>query len=98
LIMPEPVPFIFQKSLDDFYISYELNAYTREANKQAAIYSELNGHILDVCHEQGIEVMSPHFHAMRDGSRLNIPNENLPKNYEPPAFGVKVDDVTNRKD
>jgi len=29
-ILPEPVPFVFQTSLDDFYVSYELNAYTNK--------------------------------------------------------------------
>ena len=37
MILDEPKPFILQTSLDDFYVSYQINAYTREAGKQAVI-------------------------------------------------------------
>jgi len=72
-ILPEPRPFVFQTSLDDFYVSYELNAYTREAEKMAGIYSELHQNIQDKCREAGIEIMSPHYGALRDGSGSTIP-------------------------
>jgi small-conductance mechanosensitive channel len=42
LIIDEPKPFVLQTSLDDFYVSYQINAYTREAGKQALIYSNLH--------------------------------------------------------
>ena len=35
LVLQEPKPFVLQTSLDDFYVSYQINAYIREANKQA---------------------------------------------------------------
>jgi hypothetical protein len=37
LVLPEPMPFVLQTSLDDFYVSYQINAYV----KQAVIYSNL---------------------------------------------------------
>ena len=30
--------------------------------------------------------MTPHMSAVRDGNRVNIPDEYLPKDYRPPAF------------
>ncbi len=90
LVLHEPMPFVLQTSLDDFYISYQLNAYTREANRQAVIYSELHQNIQDVCNERGIEIMSPHYRAARDGNMTTIPNEYLPENFEPAAFNVKI--------
>lgn len=90
LILSDPKPFVLQTSLDDFYISYQLNAYTREANKQAAIYSELHQNIQDICNERGIEIMSPHYNAARDGNTKAIPPEYLPKDYEAPGFKVKT--------
>ncbi|MBE7175402.1 MAG: mechanosensitive ion channel [Mucilaginibacter polytrichastri] len=89
-IQAEPKPFVLQTSLDDFYASYQINAYTREANKQAAIYSELHQNIQDECQARGLEIMSPHFHAVRDGSRINIPNAHVPPGYEPPVFSVRM--------
>ncbi|MBS1664640.1 MAG: mechanosensitive ion channel family protein [Bacteroidetes bacterium] len=73
LVLKDPPPFVLQTSLDDFYISYQLNVYTKEANKQASIQSELHQHILDSCNEAGIEIMSPHYRAMRDGNETTIP-------------------------
>ncbi len=72
----EPSPFVLQTSLDDFYVSYQLNAYTKAANSQASVYSELHQHIQDVCAEMGIEIMSPHYRAERDGSATTIPPTN----------------------
>ena len=34
LIEKDPAPFVFQTSLDDFYVSYQINAYTHDAIKQ----------------------------------------------------------------
>jgi small-conductance mechanosensitive channel len=72
-ILSEPAPFVLQTSLDDFYVSYELNAYTREANKQRRVYSLLHQNIQDCCKEAGIEIMSPHYNSLRDGNKSTIP-------------------------
>jgi small-conductance mechanosensitive channel len=85
-LQKEPVPFVLQTSLDDFFVSYQLNAYTREANKQAAIYSVLHQNIQDCCNEAGIEIMSPHYHSVRDGNGTTIPSDYLPGDYEAPPF------------
>ena len=61
LILKHPCPFILQVSLDDFYVSYQLNAYIREANKQAVIYSELHQNIQNVFNERGFEGVCPHY-------------------------------------
>lgn len=72
-ILEEPKPFVLQTSLDDFYISYQINAYTREANKQALIYSKLFENIQNEFNAAGVEIMSPHYQAMRDGSPPAMP-------------------------
>jgi hypothetical protein len=33
MILQEPKTFVRQTSLDDFYVSYQINAYTKEARK-----------------------------------------------------------------
>ncbi|WP_373513923.1 mechanosensitive ion channel domain-containing protein [Persicitalea sp.] len=73
LLLKEPKPFVLQTSLDDFYVAYQINAYTREANRQAGIYSNLHQNIQDCCNEAGIEILSPHYRAARDGSMTTIP-------------------------
>lgn len=73
-VLHNPKPFVLQTALNDFYISYQLNAYTHEANLQAEIYSDLHQHIQDVCAERGIEIMSPHYFAKRDGEKSTIPS------------------------
>ncbi|MDN4165695.1 mechanosensitive ion channel [Cytophagales bacterium LB-30] len=82
----ETPPFVLQTSLDDFYVSYQLNAYTRQANKMAAIYSELHRNIQDSFNEAGVEIMSPHYRAMRDGDMTTIPVIYLPDDYKAPGF------------
>ncbi len=82
----EPAPFVLQTSLDDFYVSYELNAYTDKPQMMAKIYSELHQNIQDKFNEAGVEIMSPHFSAVRDGHQINIPQDYLPKDYAAPAF------------
>lgn len=74
LILKDPSPFVLQTSLDDFYVSYQINAYIKEAGKQALIYSDLHQNIQDVCAEKGIEIMSPHYRAERDGNKVTIPD------------------------
>ncbi|MEO0841311.1 MAG: mechanosensitive ion channel domain-containing protein, partial [Cyanobacteria bacterium J06643_5] len=72
-LLSEPEPFVLQTSLDDFYVSYELNAFTHNPSVMARIYSELHQNIQDKCNEAGIEILSPHYSAVRDGSQTTIP-------------------------
>jgi len=82
----EPKPFVFQTALDDFYVHYEINAYTSHPESMAEIYSRLHQNIQDYCNEAGIEITSPHYAALRDGNTKAVPPEHLPKGYEPPGF------------
>ncbi|AKE63166.1 mechanosensitive ion channel [Microcystis aeruginosa NIES-3806] len=88
-IVSEPAPFVLQTSLDDFYVSYQLNAYTDHPSKMVYIYSELHQNIQDKCNEVGIEIMSPHYKALRDGNHSTIPENYLPEDYQSPAFGIQ---------
>jgi small-conductance mechanosensitive channel len=72
-ILEDPKPFVLQTSLDDFFVSYQVNAYTKEVKQQALIYSTLHQNIQDVCSEKGIEILSPHYRASRDGNMSTIP-------------------------
>lgn len=90
-IKEQPEPFILQTSLDDFYVSYQVNAYTGRPELAAKIYSELHSNIQDAFNEAGVEILSPHYRAARDGNMITIPPDFLPKDYKAPAFNVKMD-------
>jgi small-conductance mechanosensitive channel len=76
LIEQSPVPFVLQTSLDDFYVSYQINAYTKKPNLQATIYSNLHAQIQEKFNAAGVEIMSPHYNAIRDGNASTIPSKN----------------------
>lgn len=69
----EPEPFVLATRLDDFYCNYEINAYTKDAHSLPLVYSNLHKSILDMFNRAGIEIMSPHFYAGRDGSIPQVP-------------------------
>ena len=74
-IEAEPRPFVLQTKLDDWYVVYQINAYTRHPEKMSIIYSQLHQQILDIFHEAGIEVMSPHFMGVRQSEQPFIPEQ-----------------------
>ncbi len=90
-ISKEFPPFVLQTSLNDFYVSYELKAYTELGllpSKIPFVYSELHQNIQDKCNEAGIEIMSPHYTALRDGNQNTIPANYLPEDYHAPGFKI----------
>ena len=74
LIEVDPAPFVLQTSLDDFYVSYQINAYTAIPNKMAITYSNLYQNIQDTFAEAEIEIMSPNYNAIRDGNHKAYPD------------------------
>ena len=76
-VTDDPRPFVLETSLSDWYPVYQVNAYIREADRLAQIYSHLHQNIQDVFNEAGIEIMSPHYMATRDGNATTIPQDDL---------------------
>lgn len=88
-VLGDPPPFVLQTALDDFYVAYELNAYTTHPERMARIYSDLHQGIQDTFAAAGVEIMSPHYAAVRDGHRVALPDEVLPPDYVAPGFRVE---------
>jgi len=65
-LLQEPHPFVLKRALEDFYVKYELNAYSREPAKMLQLYSDLHKNILDQFNEHGVQIMSPHFYTQPD--------------------------------
>ena len=76
-VIDDPRPFVLETSLSDWYPVYQINAYIREPDKFAQIYSDLHQNIQDRFNEAGVEIMSPHYMAMRDGNESTIPKDDL---------------------
>ena len=94
-VLPQPAPFVLQRALDDSYVEYQVNAPI-DASRAAAlpfIYSDLHANIQDSFSAAGVEIMSPTYHAVRDGNTVTIPPEHRPK-QRAHAFRVNL----NRSD
>jgi small-conductance mechanosensitive channel len=74
-ILKDPKSFVLQTSLDDYYVSYELNAYTLKPKKMPLIYSEMHKNILIAFNQAGVEILSPSYVAARDGSLTTVPSK-----------------------
>ena len=93
-ILSDPAPFVLQKALDDSYVQYEINAYTRNPHAMFITYSNLHANIQDCFYAAGVEIMSPVYSALRDGNKVAIPAEFLPKDYRPQGFRIaKAEDA-----
>ena len=88
-ILRDPAPFVNQTSLDDFYVSYQLNAATDDPERMNQTYSRLHEAIQDAFFKAGVEIMSPHFAALRDGNTAAIPEADRPAGYEPASFRIQ---------
>lgn len=97
-LLREPAPFVNQQSLDDFYVTYQVNAYTDNPRRMVQIYSELHQNIQETFNEAGVEIMSPHYTQIRDGNRVTIPASYRPPDHAPSDFRIVQVDGASKKD
>jgi len=91
-ILGDPKPFVWQTALNDFYVTYEINAYTATPRDMINIYAGLHSNIQDGFYAAGVEIMSPHYTSIRDGNTAAIPEALRAPGYQPASFSVS--DVT----
>lgn len=72
-VLARPPPFVLQSALNDFHVSYELNAFTDRAQQSADITSRLHQAIQDRFADAGVEILSPSYANLRDGSGAALP-------------------------
>jgi small-conductance mechanosensitive channel len=70
----EPPPFVLQKALGDFAVTYELNVHCDRPGEMNSIYTELHRNILDVFNEYGVAIMTPAYVADPELPKL-VPKE-----------------------
>jgi small-conductance mechanosensitive channel len=89
-LIKNPPPFVLQKELGDFAVTYELNVYTDKPQESLQIYTELHRNILDLFNEYGVQIMTPAYEG--DPSELKV----VPKDkwFAPPALSSPLADNT----
>lgn len=94
-VVDDPRPFVLETSLSDWYPVYQINAYIKDANRMSQIYSDLYQNIQDKFNEAGIEIMSPHYMAVRDGNETTTPKDDLRNSdsANQPGQGDKADKI-----
>jgi len=82
-IAEDPPPLVLQTSLNDFHISYELNASVRDVLLYRETLSELLASLQDRFAEAGVEILSPAYQSNREGGKSTVP----PPPHRSIAFG-----------
>jgi len=72
-ISTEISPFVLQTSLNDFHISYELTAFILDADSYRQSLSALLAALQDQFAAANLEILSPGYHAIRNGNRSTVP-------------------------
>jgi small-conductance mechanosensitive channel len=80
-LLKDPEPFVRQKALGDFAVTYELNAYCNDAQAMNALYSDMHRSILDVFNEYGVQIMTPAYEGDPEEPKV-VPREHW---YTTPA-------------
>ena len=62
-LLREPKPFVMEKELGEFAITYEINAYCDNPQAMERLYAALYASILDVFNEYGVQIMTPAYIA-----------------------------------
>jgi small-conductance mechanosensitive channel len=81
----EPKPFILEKKLGDFAVTYELNAYCHNVPAMMQLYSELHRNILDVFNEYGVQIMTPAYEGDPPEPKVVAPKDWYTSPASPPV-------------
>jgi len=73
-LLREPQPYVWQKSLGDFSVTYEINAYCSEPRNMFRLYTELHRNILDIFNEYGVQIMTPAYEGDPEQPKV-VPRE-----------------------
>jgi small-conductance mechanosensitive channel len=73
-LVPEPPPFVLQKGLGDFNVTYQINAYCHKPQAMNRIYTDLHRNILDLFNEYGVQIMTPAYERDPESPKV-VPRE-----------------------
>jgi small-conductance mechanosensitive channel len=73
-VLKDPPPFVLQKLLGDFAVTYELNVYCNDPLNMMKHYTELHKNILDVFNENNVQIMTPAYEGDPEQPKV-VPKE-----------------------
>jgi small-conductance mechanosensitive channel len=73
-LLKQPPPFVLQKSLGDFAVTYEINVYCDQPQSMGKLYTALHQNILDVFNEYGVQIMTPAYEGDPEQPKV-VPKE-----------------------
>jgi small-conductance mechanosensitive channel len=74
-LLHDPKPFVLQKELGDFAVTYEINAYCESASGLERLYTELHRNILDIFNEYGVQIMTPAYEGDPEQAKVVAKND-----------------------
>jgi small-conductance mechanosensitive channel len=83
-LLKEPRPFVLQKLLGDFCVTYEINGYSPDEHRMGLVYSDLHRNILDVFNEYGVQIMTPAYEGDPEQPKI-VPRDQW---YAPPSLNA----------
>jgi small-conductance mechanosensitive channel len=89
----DPAPFVLQKSLNSFDVTYEINAYIDSPDVMLARYSALHRNILDVFNEYGVQIMTPAYENDPEQPKLVPRGEWYPAPAQRPSHAPESEAV-----
>lgn len=92
-LLKDPPPFVLQKALGDFAVTYELNVYCDDPHNMERIYTALHQNILDVFNEYDVQIMTPAYRGDPERPKL-VPKDQW---YAVPARPAQTPAVDPRK-
>ena len=72
--LEEPPPFVLERELGDFAVTYEVNVHFGSATRFVERRAELHRHILDVFNEYGVAIMTPAYEGDPEQPKV-VPRE-----------------------
>ena len=101
-------PYVYITSLGDYSVVYKIHGFLKDSSKFFSTNSLLNGKVLDVLHEKGIEIVSPTFMNQRRVDDIKFIPKHLkeePTRKEDPApedlifdEAIKSEKIEKKKD
>jgi small-conductance mechanosensitive channel len=73
-LLKEPKPFVRQRALGDFAVTYEINAFCNTPDRIILLYSQLHANILDLFNENNIQIMTPAYEGDPEKPKV-VPRE-----------------------
>jgi len=83
-LLRQPEPFVLQKSLGDFCVTYEINAYCSNPQEMFLLYTELHRNILDLFNEYGVQIMTPAYEGDPEQPKVVPPEQWFTAPARPP--------------